>query len=166
MSYTPRVPTIEFWSDLSMKRLTMPARLARGPLSILLFCALAMTPAASVMAQGVTTGALTGVVTDAQQKPVVAATVVALHVPSGTTYEGMTRADGRYSLPGMRVGGPYTVTVAKATGAAGATFEPQTQTDVEITLGVATDLDFTVRSISEEVTVIAQSDTIFSSDRT
>ncbi|MEO5896354.1 MAG: carboxypeptidase regulatory-like domain-containing protein [Vicinamibacterales bacterium] len=151
-----------------MKRLlNFDPRVARGPFVVLILCLCAVTIAPSpARAQGVTTGALTGVVTDAQQKPVAGATVVALHVPSGTTYEGVTRADGRYSVPGMRVGGPYTITVAKTATAAGASFEPQSQTDVEITLGVATDLDFTVRSISEEVTVTAQSDTVFSSERT
>src|SRR5919112_904130 len=130
-----------------MKRLTLPVRLACGPFGLLVLFVLALLPARPAFAQGVTTGALSGVVTDAQQKPVAGATVVALHVPSGTTYEGVTRADGRYSLPGMRVGGPYSVTVAKGAGAAGAGFDPQTQNDVEITLGVATDLDFIVRSI-------------------
>ena len=40
----------------------------------------------------------------------------------------------------MRVGGPYSVTVAY-TGTAGTAFEPQTQEDVTVNLGVATDLD-------------------------
>ena len=91
--------------------------------------------------------------------------MLALHVPSGTTYETTTRPDGRYAFPAMRVGGPYSVTVAPAAGAAG--FEPQTQDEVVVNLGVATDLDFIVRSITEEVTVTAQvSDAVFSSERT
>lgn len=116
-------------------------------------------------AQGVTTGSLTGIVKDAQEKPVAGATVLALHVPSGTTYEATTRADGRYTIPGMRVGGPYSVTVAPSGGAAA--FEAQTQEDIAINLGVGTDLDFIVRSIAVEVTVTApSSDAVFSSERT
>ena len=126
-------------------------------------CALVMPVHAA--AQGVTTGALGGIVKDAQEKPVAGATVLALHVPSGTTYEATTRADGRYSIPGMRVGGPYSVTVAPAAGATG--FEAQTQDDIMINLGVATDVDFIVRSIAVEVTVTGHaSDAVFSSDRT
>jgi hypothetical protein len=39
------------------------------------------------------------------------ATVVALHVPTGTKYTTTTRKDGRYNLDGLRVGGPYILTV-------------------------------------------------------
>jgi len=45
-------------------------------------------------AQGVTTGSITGVVTDPQKQAVPGATVVALHEPSGTRYEATSRPDG------------------------------------------------------------------------
>ena len=38
------------------------------------------------------------------------ATVVAVHTPSGTRYGTSTLVDGRFTIPNMRVGGPYTVT--------------------------------------------------------
>jgi hypothetical protein len=114
----------------------------------------------------VTSGTLGGRVVDAQQQPVAGASIIAIHVPSGTTYEASTRADGRFTIPGMRVGGPYSVTVAAAGGGAGG-FESQTQEDITVNLGVATDLDFVVRAIAVEVTVIAEkSDAVFSSERT
>jgi hypothetical protein len=124
-------------------------------------------PASPAFAQGVTTGALAGMVVDAQQQPVAGASVLAIHEPSGTSYEATTRADGRFSMPNMRVGGPYSVTVAY-TGTGAAAFEPQTQSDIMVNLGVATDLNFTVRGITvtETVTVTAVSDTVFSSART
>jgi hypothetical protein len=117
-------------------------------------------------AQGVTTGSLSGVVTDSQMAPVSGASVIAIHTPSGTSYEATTRPDGRFFIPGMRVGGPYVVTVAYV--GTGTAFEPTTQEDVTINLGVATDLNITVRSIAvqETVTVTAQSDPVFSSART
>src|SRR6185436_12930672 len=74
--------------------------------------------------QGVTTGSIAGIVTDNQQRPVAGASVLAIHEPSGTTYEGTTRADGRYSIIGMRVGGPYSVQVTFV--GQGTAFEPKT----------------------------------------
>ena len=89
-------------------------------------CALALMavlwPASRAAAQGVTTGAVTGVVTNDQQQPVAGASIIAIHLPSGTTYETTTRADGRYSILGMRVGGPYSITVAYGQGG-GAAFQ-------------------------------------------
>ncbi len=95
------------------------------------------------------------------------ANVIAIHLPSGTTYETTTRADGRFVILNMRVGGPYSVTVAY-TGTGGAAFAPETQDNIEVNLGVATDLKFNVKQIAvtETVTVTAQSDTVFSSGRT
>jgi hypothetical protein len=118
------------------------------------------------LAQGVTTGSMSGVVTDQQAQPVSGASVIAIHLPSGTTYEATTRADGQFFLPGMRIGGPYSVTVAyQGTGTA---FEPTTQENVMVNLGVASELPIVVRSIAvtETVTVTASSSEVFSSTRT
>ena len=64
----------------------------------------------SVMMSQVTTSSMTGRVTD-DQGAVMGATVIATHQPSGTTYGTTTNDEGRYNLPGMRVGGPYKVEV-------------------------------------------------------
>ncbi len=63
----------------------------------------------TVMAQ-VTTSSLNGKVV-AGKDIVVGATVSAVHVPSGTRYNAVTNIDGRYTIQGMRVGGPYTITI-------------------------------------------------------
>jgi hypothetical protein len=133
----------------------------------LVLAALVLGPWSPVHAQGVTTGQIAGLVLDSQKQPVANASVIAIHEPSGTSYETTSRADGRFSIPNMRVGGPYSVTVA-FTGTGAAAFEPQTQSEVMVNLGVATDLSFEVRSITvtETVTVTAVSDTVFSSART
>ena len=60
----------------------------------------------------VTTSALSGVVTDENHEALIGATITALHTPSGTQYNAVTNMDGRYSIKGMRPGGPYTVTVS------------------------------------------------------
>ncbi len=135
-------------------------------LPLLAFYAL-VWPVGTVSAQGVTTGAISGIVVDPQQQPVAGASVIAIHESSGTTYESVTRGDGRFSIPNMRVGGPYAVTVAYV-GGSGVAFQPETQADITVNLGVSTDLAFTVRPITvvEEVTVTGQIDPVFSSTRT
>ena len=120
-----------------------------------------------VFAQGVTTGGMNGVVTGAQNQPVAGASVIAIHEPSGTSYEATTRADGRYSIPNMRVGGPYTVQVIYV-GGGGAAFTPKTVENLTVSLGVATDVNVTVEAITvaENVEVTGQSDPVFASTRT
>jgi outer membrane receptor protein involved in Fe transport len=65
---------------------------------------------ATALQAQVTTSSMSGSVTD-NEGAVIGATVVATHVPSGTTYGTVTNIDGRYNFNGMRVGGPYTVEV-------------------------------------------------------
>lgn len=113
--------------------------------------------------QGVTTSAINGLIVDDQNTPLPSANIIAVHIPSGTTYGTASRANGRYSIPGMRVGGPYSVTVSYVG------FEKQSKSNIFLNLGVATDVDFVMKAQgiqTEEVTVVGQKNAIFSSDRT
>jgi hypothetical protein len=129
-----------------------------------LLCFVSQPLAAS--AQGVTTGSIAGVVTDQQARPIAGAIVIALHEPSGTVYETTTRADGGFVLPGMRLGGPYTVMVNHA--GTGTAFSPLTRKDILVNLGVSTDLDLAVTpvAVTENITVTAEADPVFSISRT
>ncbi|MBQ0114430.1 MAG: TonB-dependent receptor, partial [Bacteroidales bacterium] len=60
----------------------------------------------------VTTSAMSGVVTDENNETLIGATVQAVHVPSGTKYNAVSNLDGRFTIQGMRPGGPYTVEVS------------------------------------------------------
>ena len=77
-----------------------------------LAAAVAIVAAAPVMAQN-TTSAIGGRVVGADGKPVAGATVVILHKESGSSNTQTTDGDGRYNARGLRVGGPYTITVTK-----------------------------------------------------
>ena len=72
-----------------------------------------LTLSLTVMAQ-ITTSSMAGKVTfDSQSgEEVIGATVVAVHTPSGTRYTAVTNASGRFSIQGMRTGGPYEVNVS------------------------------------------------------
>ena len=131
-----------------------------------LFCfaaalALALSWAPAAQAQ-VTTGAITGRVTDSESGALPGSTVTAAHQPTGTRYVVVTRGDGSYLIAGARVGGPYTVTAALEG------FTTQEKTDIFLRLGQTLPLDFTLDlgAIEETVTVVGQADTLFSSSRT
>src|SRR5437868_11855509 len=104
----------------------------------LLVCAM-FAVSAPASAQGVTTASITGVVKDASGGVMPGATVTAVHQPSGTSYEAVTQGDGRYTIPGMRVGGPYTIT-AQLSG-----FTTEARSGVTLSLGGAQDIDFALK---------------------
>jgi hypothetical protein len=133
--------------------------------SLMAMLCLTLFPGMRVFAQSVTTGSIRGVVTDGQ-KPVAGASVIAIHEPSGTSYETATQTDGRFVIPNMRVGGPYTITVTYV--GQGNAFAPKTVENLAVNLGVATDVTIDVKAIavSEQVTVTGQTDPVFSSNRT
>src|SRR5882762_6541731 len=118
--------------------------------------------AGPLAAQGVTTAAVTGIVKDASGGIIPGASITAVHQPSGTSYEAMTQGDGRFTIPGMRVGGPYTVTAALSG------FTTEAKNNLTLSLGVAQDIEFTLRvaTLSETITVVGVSDPVFSSSHT
>src|SRR5436305_14439383 len=60
-----------------------------------------------------TTGSLAGtIVSDADNSALPGVTVEAVHVPTGTRYSTVSGANGRFTLPNVRVGGPYKVTAS------------------------------------------------------
>mgnify|MGYP002522163055 CR=1 FL=1 len=69
----------------------------------------AMIASVTMMAQ-VTTSSLSGKIVD-DNGSLPGATVIATHMPSGTFYGTTTNGEGRYTIQGMRVGGPYTIEV-------------------------------------------------------
>ena len=74
--------------------------------------AMMLTFSLTMIAQ-VTTSSMAGKVTTADtEEAVIGATIQAVHVPSGTRYVGITNVNGRFTIQGMRTGGPYEVTVS------------------------------------------------------
>lgn len=104
-------------------------------------------------AQGVTTSALSGRVSNQQGEPVSGANVVATNTANGAVSRIVTRSDGRYQIQGLQPG-TYRV-VASGLGLA-----TQTRT-VTLTLGTTGTNDFTLGAQAvalEGITVRAQDD--------
>jgi len=59
-----------------------------------------------------TTASINGIVVDQIGNALPGANVIAIHQPTGTQFGTTTRIDGKYNLVGLRVGGPYKVTVS------------------------------------------------------
>lgn len=128
-----------------------------------LVCATLLLLPTLVSGQGVTTSALTGIVTTPEGAPLTRATVVAVHVPSGTSYRSVVTSTGRFNLPNLRVGGPYRVT-ATALG-----YEPRSEEDVFLTLGQTARIDFSLRRLAVElagIAVTAERDEVLNPGRT
>jgi hypothetical protein len=116
-----------------------------------------------VHAQGVTTSSLTGVVVDETGETLPGASVVAVHVPSGTTYGTSTRSDGSYRISNMRVGGPYTITFSFVG------FRSYVVEDVYLSLGETYNQRGTLSSDAielDELVVTAFEDRVFNQERT
>jgi hypothetical protein len=79
---------------------------------ILLLATFAVTALTGAWAQGITTSAMNGTVTGSDGSALPGASVVAVHIPTGTKYGVSTNADGQFYFPNVRVGGPYSLTIS------------------------------------------------------
>ncbi|PUZ29401.1 TonB-dependent receptor [Chitinophaga parva] len=95
-----------------------------------------------------TSGGLRGTVKDANGQPIPGAIVMAVHTASGTRYGTAAGNDGRYNLPGLRVGGPYTIEV-KFLG-----MQTETRTIAQISLGEPLLLNFMLKDNSQTLTAV------------
>ncbi|MBR0255419.1 MAG: TonB-dependent receptor [Bacteroidales bacterium] len=111
----------------------------------------------------VTTSALAGQIVDEGGEPLVGATVIAVHTPSGTQYYAVANEEGRYAIQGMRTGGPYEVTYSL--------IGCQTVVIPDITLALAETYQQNVRmktaaqNLSEAI-VVASAASKFSNEKT
>lgn len=114
------------------------------------------------MSQGVTTGNIQGVVTEVSGEPLPGANIVATHEPSGTRYGAVSNLEGRFVLPNMRVGGPYTVRITFVG------FEDRLFEGIVLGLGQTYTLNASLSDglELEAIEVIASQDAIMNADKT
>jgi hypothetical protein len=127
-------------------------------LSLVLFASMF----ASVVAQ-VTTASISGKVLDEKKEPLIGATVIAKHIPTGTVYGTSVLNDGRYNISGMRVGGPYEIEVSIVG------YSAQKSGNLSLTVGEEATLNFNLSEKTTEIgeiVAVASRNQKFSSNRT
>ena len=111
----------------------------------------------------ITTSTISGVVVNEKKEVLVGASVIATHVPTGTTYKTVTNKTGSFVFPAVRVGGPFTV-AASFVG-----YKNDQVTDLSTNLGIATNVDlvlYAAGSTLKEVVVAGSRSGLFSKERT
>lgn len=128
-----------------------------------LVAVLSLFAARSTAAQGITTGAVSGVVTGDQGQPIEGAVVRVTNRETGVTTSAQTRENGRYFVQSLEVGGNYSVE-ARRIG-----FQPTAQNNVRVTLSQTTPVDFRLATqavtLAEVTTLGAAAQSDFSPTR-
>lgn len=104
----------------------------------------ALLVSATSMAQ-VTTGTITGYVRDLKGAGLTGASIEVLHEPSGSKYKSVSTSAGKYTVPGLRVGGPYKVTITYVG------LKTEVITDITVQLGDPSVIDVTLNDLSSEL---------------
>ncbi|MBC6611630.1 TonB-dependent receptor [Hymenobacter sp. BT507] len=124
---------------------------------------LLMIISAPVAWSQITTSAMNGVITDKTGMGLPGATVIAVHTPTNTQYVAPTNAEGRFTIQGMRVGGPYTVRITFVG------YQDVNRDNIFLTLGQNLRLDVNLSESTQElgeVVVNGRRGAIINSDRT
>ncbi|RYY30213.1 MAG: TonB-dependent receptor [Sphingobacteriaceae bacterium] len=97
------------------------------------------------------------------KETLIGATIKATHQPSGTVYASSTRADGRYTIPNMRAGGPYSIEVSYIG------YQAQTFNNISLKLGEPFVLNVTLEQTGtalKEITIASTNpQSVLNSDR-
>src|SRR5690606_11432358 len=141
-------------------RMSQHRRVRMSRLTLGLLAALATAPA---FAQSTSAG-VGGQIFGSDGQPVVGAEVTIVHTESGTVSRVATDASGRYSARGLRVGGPYEITITKP--GAGTTTREDVYLPLNQVATVNAQLAGDITTLgSVEVTAAAIGAEIFSADK-
>ncbi|HKO80795.1 MAG TPA: carboxypeptidase-like regulatory domain-containing protein, partial [Chitinophagaceae bacterium] len=129
----------------------------------ILFLGILLSLLSNQLSAQVTTATLSGSIKDAKGTGLEAATVTIEFPDAGIKQTLVTRSDGRFTVPNLRVGGPYRVTVDHVSHA------KAVQENVFLELGLNNTIEFTLQDKTTElsgVTVSATGARIFDNKRT
>lgn len=119
--------------------------------------------AALVRAQGITTGAVTGTVSDPSGAPIEGAQIQVRNTKTGYSAGAITRGNGQYSVQGLLPDDSYSVTVRRIG------FQPVTRENRRVTLGESIREDFRLEqqtAVLETVVVAAETNPVINPTKT
>ena len=105
----------------------------------------------SLLAQGVTTGAVRGKVTDEAGNPVVGVVLTLVNNQTGLRNQITSREDGLFDIENVTPGGPFTLT-ARAIG-----YRPVAQSGIRVALGQVVEVDLKMGQAAVELSAVSVS---------
>ena len=110
----------------------------------------------------VTTATLSGIVKDSKGAGLASATVTVEYPDAGIKQILITKSDGRFTLPNLRVGGPYRVTVNHVS------YKIETSENIFLELGLNNSIEFSLQDKTTELgnVTVTSSSKIFDNKRT
>ncbi len=111
----------------------------------------------------ITTSKIKGMVIDTNKNPLFGANIVVLHTPTGTLSGTITNDTGKFTIPNLRVGGPYKITFSFVG------YKEQVINNIFLTLGKTTEVVGELSDSGEaldEIIITSSKSKIFNKDRT
>src|SRR2546423_11732623 len=132
-------------------------------LTVAMALALVTGAAARLLGQGVTSGAVSGTVTDPSGAPIEGAQIQVRNVRTGASAGGLSRRNGQYNIQGVEPDPGYSVTVRRIG------FAPETKNNIAVSLGQTTRTAFQLKqqtTVLETVTVSAEATPVINPSKT
>lgn len=130
---------------------------------MLLALAMMVGVSSRALAQGSTTASIAGSVKDNNGEALIGANVVVTHTKTGAKYGNIANASGRFRIPNVQVGGPYTVEVSFVG------YEKTKKEGIYLTLGQTLNMTFILKEEATElegVEITGTTDGLFDGNRT
>ncbi len=110
----------------------------------------------------VTTATLSGLVKDSKNAPLASATVTVEYPDAGIKLSLVTKSDGRFTVPNLRVGGPYKVTINHVS------YKEEVSENIFLELGLNNTIEFSLQEKTTELTnvTVTSRSRIFDNKRT
>ncbi|MCU0371017.1 MAG: carboxypeptidase-like regulatory domain-containing protein, partial [Bacteroidales bacterium] len=156
--YSLATPVL-FNQEKTTKGLIGKVSLMKKALFILLFT-LSMS---GVMYSQVTTSGISGKIYGTEKTTLPGATVIVVHIPTGTQYSTITDSEGLFRIPNMQSGGPYEMTITYVG------YQTLKKSDINLSLGQTLTFNESLNEATiglTEIEVVEKRDELIDGNRT